>query len=169
MSGYEFAIPKSAIGGFPRILVWEDSDLIRIVVSSADAALEVQPKPVAVADPSGSQVDLTHKASNAAANTATLALAPGSWSSGGVHLPPGTELSFVYDDATYFGTIDDGEIVFDEARSKSPSGAVMAAINARTGKVVNVNGWNYIDVTLQGDDEPVSLGSLRSSVLKRTR
>jgi len=169
MSRYEFAIPKASVGDTPRVLIWEDGDLVRIAVSSADEALQISPKPVAIAEPSSGVIGQSSGVAQPQTAPATLALAHGSWTSGGVSLPPGTELSFHYDDEGYYGIVDNSEMVFDEARSKSPSGAVMAAIRDRTGKVVNVNGWNYIDVTLPGESDTISLGSLRSSVLKRSR
>lgn len=186
MAGFEFAVPRSAVGNCPRIVVWEDGAFVRIAISSkdevdsgADGGVLVTPNAGTTRDGDGGLT--TALASGSAANSGTsplsialskpetMALARGSWTSGGVSLPPGTELAFSYDDQDYFGIIDDGEMVFDDARSKSPSGAVMAAIRDRTDKVVNVNGWNYIDVTLPGESEALSLGSLRSSVLKRTR
>ena len=180
MSRFEFAVPKSAVGENPSITVWHEGDFIRVAVAPANlgdvSAATHQPTAL---QPNAEYMRADHvRASDRQPTTPRRLVSvdggfvreDNGWSSGGVSLPAETELQFSYDDTLYHGIILDGSLFFgDEARSKSPSGAVMSAIRSNTGKVVNVNGWNYIDVLLPGSSEFVPLASFRSNVLKRTK
>lgn len=155
MSGFEFAVPLAALGGGqPRVMVWQDGEFIRITVQPA---VETPISPVLTVDAS------------LVPGTATGRGGPGGeWSSDGVVLPEYTELRFSYDGEDYEGTVTDGMLAFgDEVRHKSPSGAMMAAIRDRTGRSVNVNGWNYMNILLPGAKSWMTLGQMRSTVKRR--
>jgi len=154
MSGFEFAVPIAAVGSDPRVVVWQDEDFVRIRVQSAVEALV---PPVMTVDASLHPGVPQVRASGA-----------GDWSSDGVTLPEFTELKCTYDGETYEGTVIEGMLAFgEEARHKSPSGAIMAAVRERTNKSVNVNGWTYLKVLLPGAKSWLTLDQMRSTVKRR--
>ena len=154
-SGFEFAVPIASVGSDPRVVVWQDEDFIRIRVQSS---IEVAVSPIATAEAS-----LIPGSAGGARGAPA-----GDWSSDGVTLPEYTELKFNYDGETYEGAVIEGMLAFGEnARHKSPSGAMMAAIRERTGKSVNVNGWNYVTVLIPGAKSWVILGQMRTTVKRR--
>lgn len=154
MSGFEFMVPLAAIGSDPRVVVWQDEDFVRIRVQ---AGTEQAVPPV-----------LTAEASLLPGTASVRPASAGDWSSDGVSLPEFTELKFTYDGETYEGNVVEGTLAFgEEARHKSPSGAIMAAVRERTGKSVNVNGWNYLNVLLPGAKSWVTLNQMRSTVKRR--
>ncbi len=157
MSRYEFVVPKVAVGDNPRIVVWTEGDLMRIQVYPEFEDIVVELPGTGGTRPGSS-------------DSATKDAPPsGDWSSDGVTLPEGTELRFTYGGDDYEGNVFDGMLAFgEEVRHKSPSGAMMAAIREKTGKAVNVNGWNYVNALLPGASAWVGLALLRSKVRRRS-
>jgi hypothetical protein len=86
-------------------------------------------------------------------NGATLSNVPWVWK--GVTFPPGTELRADYGGRKYYAKIENGAIVYDGKRFKSPS----PAANAITGN--SVNGWKFWQCRLPGKSGWVSLSKLR--------
>lgn len=156
MSRFEFVVPKISVGENPRLVMWTEGELIRIQVypEYEDINLTI---------PGGDGASsMAGRADKAAVND------NGDWSSDGVTLPQYTELRFSYDGEVYEGIVLDGTLAFgDNIRQKATSGAMMAAIRERTGKVVNVNGWNYITALLPGAKSEILLGQLRSTIKRR--
>lgn len=75
---------------------------------------------------------------------AHLPSSEGSWSHSGVVIPEDTALRFTYLDQRFEGRVRDGLLEFGDVREESPSKAAALAIQARTGKVLSLNGWTTI-------------------------
>ena len=153
MSGVEFVVPISSVGGEPRVIVWQDEDFVRIRVQSSDDP---------VVGPIGGS-SAGNRQSSATGSPASVE----DWSSDGITLPVGTELRFNFGGEDYTGLVVDRTLAFGETRQGSPSGAVMAAIRERTGRTVNLNGWQYIEVLKPGGKGWIPLDRLRTNVKTR--
>jgi hypothetical protein len=67
-----------------------------------------------------------------------------------VFLPDGTELRAAYGGQAVTGTIRDGGWQVGQGRFNSPSAALIAHVQTREGKSVNLNGWRHWEVKLPG-------------------
>ena len=153
MSAVEFAVPISSVGREPRVIVWQDEDFLRIRIQSSDEL---------ILDPTVTSSNASR--SNSSSGTGVVS---DDWSSDGVHLPGGTELRFEYGGDEYTGVVTGGALAFGETRHGSPSGAIMAAVKERTGRSINLNGWQYIEVLKPNGKTWIPLYQLRTRV--RTR
>ncbi len=77
------------------------------------------------------------------------------WVWKGVTFPHGTEFRVEYGGRKYYAKVEDGAIVYDGKRYKSPSPAAKAV----TGN--SVNGWTFWECRMPGKNAWVSLGKLR--------
>ncbi|MFN2406662.1 MAG: DUF2924 domain-containing protein [Pyrinomonadaceae bacterium] len=79
------------------------------------------------------------------------------WVWKGVSFPHGTEMRAEYSGRKYFAKVDDGAIVYDGKRFKSPS----PAANAITGNAVN--GWKFWECKMPGKNRWVPISKLRKN------
>lgn len=87
----------------------------------------------------------------------------GSWNWKGVTLPEGTELRVAYSEVRADGRVVGGLLTFDGEGFKTPSQAVMAAVarRRRTSSAPSINGWEYLQVSLPGENRFRPLSQLR--------
>ena len=78
------------------------------------------------------------------------------WVVKGTPFPLGTEFRATYKGKSYFGKVDDGGLVVDGKRFKSPSAAAVAI----TGN--SVNGWTFWECRLPGKDSWKMIKYLRN-------
>ena len=100
---------------------------------------------------------LANAKSKAQSNGAGSDSAGGPWVWKGVSFPHGTELRAEYSGRKYFAKVDDGAIVYEGKRFKSPS----PAANAITGNAVN--GWKFWECKMPGKNRWVPIGKLRKN------
>jgi len=79
------------------------------------------------------------------------------WVWKGVSFPPGTELRAEYGGRKYYAKVEDGAIVYEGKRFKSPSPAARAV----TGN--SVNGWIFWECRMPGKTGWISLSKLRKN------
>ncbi|MDD9818125.1 MAG: DUF262 domain-containing protein [Gammaproteobacteria bacterium] len=79
-----------------------------------------------------------------------------------IKLPPGTEAQAFYQRETYHAKIDEkGRWKGEDWTEKSPSSAIMSAIQQRTGKRPSLNGYEYWEIKQPGEEHWRPLKSLR--------
>ena len=88
-----------------------------------------------------------------------------SWNWKGVTLPEGTELRVAYSEVRASGRVAGGLLTFGGEGFKSPSPAVMAVVARRRGtsSAPSINGWQYLQVLLPGENRFKPLSQLRES------
>ena len=86
-----------------------------------------------------------------------------SWNWKGVTLAEGTELRVAYSEVRADGHVARGQLIFDGEGFKTPSQAVMAVVarRRRTSSPLSINGWQYLQVLLPGEDRFKPLSQLR--------
>jgi hypothetical protein len=78
------------------------------------------------------------------------------WVSKGVTFPHGTEFRAEYRGRRYLAQVDDGQLVYDGQKFKTPS----QAAGAVTGNAVN--GWNFWECKMPGKSSWVRISELRN-------
>ena len=100
-------------------------------------------------------LDLAPKKVSQANGTQTSTGVPWVWK--GVKFPPGTEFRAEYGGQTYYGKVENGVLVYDGKRYKSPSPAA-AAITGNS-----VNGWIFWECKMPGSSSWVLISNLRNN------
>jgi Protein of unknown function (DUF2924)/Restriction Enzyme Adenine Methylase Associated len=95
------------------------------------------------------------KSSKAQSNSAAQNSAGIPWTWKGVTFPHGTEFRAEYSGRKYYAKVEDGAIVYEGKRFKSPSPAARAV----TGN--SVNGWTFWECKMPGKNTWVSMSELR--------
>lgn len=84
------------------------------------------------------------------------------WRSKGVVLPDGTELLVDYSEVRASGRVVGGRLSINGELFRTPSAAVMSAVEAARGSAVSaINGWKYLYARLPGEDEWTRMSNFR--------
>ena len=88
-----------------------------------------------------------------------------SWNWKGVTLSEGTGLLVAYSEVRASGRVAGGQLTFDGEGFKTPSQAVMAVVARRRGisSAPSINGWQYLQVLLPGENRFKPLSQLREN------